>query len=180
MNELQLNIESLEDRLLLSGNVFTQGANLIVEGTSAADTVEVRQIGGNLRVLVNNFDHGQFALPTGSINIDTFAGDDTITFQARIAVDAIVDSGFGNDVIHTGAGNDQITTGSGNDRVFGRAGDDVILGENGNDFLNGQDGNDVLDADIGENTLSGGAGDCLLYTSPSPRDLSTSRMPSSA
>ena len=26
----------------------------------------------------------------------------------------------------------------------------------------------------------GGANDCLLYTSPSPRDLSTSRMPSSA
>ena len=25
-----------------------------------------------------------------------------------------------------------------------------------------------------------GSGDCLLYTSPSPRDLSTSRMPSSA
>ena len=25
-----------------------------------------------------------------------------------------------------------------------------------------------------------GAGGCLLYTSPSPRDLSTSRMPSSA
>ena len=25
-----------------------------------------------------------------------------------------------------------------------------------------------------------GYGDCLLYTSPSPRDLSTSRMPSSA
>ena len=27
---------------------------------------------------------------------------------------------------------------------------------------------------------SGTRGDCLLYTSPSPRDLSTSRMPSSA
>ena len=27
---------------------------------------------------------------------------------------------------------------------------------------------------------NGGAKDCLLYTSPSPRDLSTSRMPSSA
>ena len=67
MNEFQLNIENLEERLLLSGNVFTQGANLIVEGTSAADTVEVRQIGGNLRVLVNNFDHGQFALPTGCL-----------------------------------------------------------------------------------------------------------------
>ena len=30
------------------------------------------------------------------------------------------------------------------------------------------------------NTLSNGVTTCLLYTSPSPRDLSTSRMPSSA
>ena len=29
-------------------------------------------------------------------------------------------------------------------------------------------------------TISGEEFDCLLYTSPSPRDLSTSRMPSSA
>ena len=68
MNELQLNIENLEERLLLSGNVFTQGSNLVVQGTSAADTVEVRQIGSNLRVLVNNFDHGQFAVPVGSVS----------------------------------------------------------------------------------------------------------------
>ena len=37
--------------------------------------------------------------------------------------------------------------------IFGYAGNDTLYGENGN---------------------------CLLYTSPSPRDLSTSRMPSSA
>ena len=30
------------------------------------------------------------------------------------------------------------------------------------------------------NIMVKGGGDCLLYTSPSPRDLSTSRMPSSA
>ena len=30
------------------------------------------------------------------------------------------------------------------------------------------------------NVIAGFAGSCLLYTSPSPRDLSTSRMPSSA
>ena len=29
-------------------------------------------------------------------------------------------------------------------------------------------------------SISSGLGTCLLYTSPSPRDLSTSRMPSSA
>ena len=32
----------------------------------------------------------------------------------------------------------------------------------------------------GRITLLAGVGTCLLYTSPSPRDLSTSRMPSSA
>ena len=40
------------------------------------------------------------------------------------------------------------------------------------DFLLSED--DDADSDSEE------AGDCLLYTSPSPRDLSTSRMPSSA
>ena len=32
----------------------------------------------------------------------------------------------------------------------------------------------------GTKVIEGEFGDCLLYTSPSPRDLSTSRMPSSA
>ena len=40
----------------------------------------------------------------------------------------------------------------------------------------------TLDSSIGENdsNLERVDGTCLLYTSPSPRDLSTSRMPSSA
>ena len=40
------------------------------------------------------------------------------------------------------------------------------------------------EADVGErgrgSRLGGGVGDCLLYTSPSPRDATLSRMPSSA
>lgn len=35
MNKLTLALETLEDRLLLSGNVFVDGANLVVEGTTA-------------------------------------------------------------------------------------------------------------------------------------------------
>ena len=53
--------------------------------------------------------------------------------------------------------------------------DDVVINgfEGGNEFrFLGGDGDDRLVA----NTVSA----CLLYTSPSPRDLSTSRMPSSA
>ena len=34
--------------------------------------------------------------------------------------------------------------------------------------------------ETGTNNFEVGFGTCLLYTSPSPRDLSTSRMPSSA
>ena len=62
----------------------------------------------------------------------------------------------------------------------------TIVGTNGNDVLTGTDGPDVILAGDGDDTIEGGRGDdlicsgCLLYTSPSPRDLSTSRMPSSA
>ena len=38
---------------------------------------------------------------------------------------------------------------------------------------------DLADGEF-EVTVTDENGDCLLYTSPSPRDLSTSRMPSSA
>ena len=39
---------------------------------------------------------------------------------------------------------------------------------------------DVMKLQIKVNDETGKIEDCLLYTSPSPRDLSTSRMPSSA
>ena len=42
----------------------------------------------------------------------------------------------------------------------------------------GDDDNDDDDDDDGDDDEDDD--DCLLYTSPSPRDLSTSRMPSSA
>ena len=67
MNNLELALETLEDRILLSGNVISLGANLVVEGTAAGDTINVRQVGSNLRVLINDFDHGQFAMPTNTI-----------------------------------------------------------------------------------------------------------------
>ena len=41
-------------------------------------------------------------------------------------------------------------------------------------------GGDTNASKAGLRDLMGGVDGCLLYTSPSPRDLSTSRMPSSA
>ena len=65
-------------------------------------------------------------------------------------------------------------------------GNKVWLDTNGNGI---QDAGEIGVADVtvtltgaGEDGILGTADDttCLLYTSPSPRDLSTSRMPSSA
>ena len=43
-----------------------------------------------------------------------------------------------------------------------------------------RDGADIEGYNDKLNQIGAELGDCLLYTSPSPRDLSTSRMPSSA
>ena len=57
--------------------------------------------------------------------------------------------------------------------------EDDLLSAVLSETLNGAEGDDTL---IAEDTSDGAVlnGGCLLYTSPSPRDLSTSRMPSSA
>ena len=59
-------------------------------------------------------------------------------------------------------------------------GDDDVGGGH-SDIDNGDDdvGGGHSDNDNGDDDVGGGHS-CLLYTSPSPRDLSTSRMPSSA
>ena len=67
MNSLSLILENLESRVLLSGSVLVDGASLVVDGTAGDDLVEVRQNGSELRVLVNDFDHGTFQLPAGRI-----------------------------------------------------------------------------------------------------------------
>ena len=56
-----------------------------------------------------------------------------------------------------------------------------IYGSDGfGDTLIGDAASNVLMGLGGDDTIFGEAGDCLLYTSPSPRDRQKSRMPSSA
>ena len=71
------------------------------------------------------------------------------------------------------------------DELTGQSGDDDIDGLGGNDTLDGDDGDDEIQGGEGDDDIKGGSGNdtlygCLLYTSPSPRDNRTSRMPSSA
>ena len=97
----------------------------------------------------------------GGHGVDTLNGD---------GQDNTLMGGAGNDELNGGAGNDELNGGAGNDELNGDADNDHLMGGAGDVNLNGGEGND---------TLVGGEG-CLLYTSPSPRDRTRSRMPSSA
>ena len=93
-------------------------------------------------------------------NAPSIGGDDDITV------------GDGDDIVLGGFGQDAIDVDRETGELIGDdTGDDVVIGDNGMATFFTDGGNEVL---VRIETT------CLLYTSPSPRDLSTSRMPSSA
>ena len=96
---------------------------------------------------------------------------------------------FGDDVIDGGAGNDFISGGAGIDTLTGGAGADLFEIF---DYSNNAFADTITDFETGDvirlfqgfdgtnSILPTFIGTCLLYTSPSPRDRTRSRMPSSA
>ena len=140
------------------GEVYALGSDLVVNGTDDINLIEVRGSTGELRILVDGFDHGLFARPSGQLIVNALEGDDEIRLQPTVSVDSMLNGDAGNDFIRGGVGVDTIYGGAGNDRLFGRDGDDLIFGEAGNDRLLGMEGNDTLEGGSGANTLTGGAG----------------------
>ena len=166
----------------------------------------VRQAGANLEVAVAN--QGSFSFDFASVSSLRFvgrAGDDVFTNETNI--NTIASGNDGNDRITTGGGMDRlfgnvgddiltssgganfingfsgddiITGGTGADQVFGFDGNDIISTGDGADRVVAGNGNDTISAGAGNDTVFANSGDCLLYTSPSPRDKRQSRMPSSA
>ena len=101
--------------------------------------------------------------------------------QVPTTGDDVIVGTSGADVVNGLAGADVICGFGGDDVLNGGGGADVIFGGDGADVLGGQGGPDELFGEGGDDRLNGGVGnDCLLYTSPSPRDQRGSRMPSSA
>ena len=116
---------------------------------------------------------------SGQSNVVADATSDTLTFVAgsgiTLTTDASADSvtitnsatganAFGNILV---SGQSTVAADSTNDNLTLVAGSNMTITTNAS--------NDTITF-----ASSGGGGGCLLYTSPSPRDLSTSRMPSSA
>ena len=86
----------------------------------------------------------------------------------------------GPDVLQGTFQHDVIVGLGGNDVIRGASGSDTICGGDGDDELHGESQADTIFGGAGNDIITGADGACLLYTSPSPRDRTRSRMPSSA
>jgi Ca2+-binding RTX toxin-like protein len=98
------------------------------------------------------------ASPIAGFEINTGAGDDTVTLGRTVPVPATIRGGEGNDVLTGGAGADKLIGGPGDDELIGRGGDDLLVGGPGNDTLLGGPGDDILRGGPGANIEVGGPG----------------------
>jgi Ca2+-binding RTX toxin-like protein len=144
------------------------GGNLVVTGTASAETIEVRAaLLGGVSVFVNNslVPLGTFGV-SGKIIVNAGDGNDAITINGDVKINADVFGGAGNDTIVGGGGhdyldggadNDQLTSRNLSDMLLGALGDDTLLGGNGRDLLIGGDGSDSIAGDNAEDILIAGS-----------------------
>ena len=112
-------------------------------------------------------------------------GDTTFAGDVSLGDSDILNFGDGNDlqIYHDGSNSYIDDVGTGN--LYLRSGTLLIqnlAGSKTSAVFNSGAGQELYhnDSKKFETTATGATVTCLLYTSPSPRDLSTSRMPSSA
>jgi Ca2+-binding RTX toxin-like protein len=84
------------------------------------------------------------AAAIAGFEINTGAGNDTVTLGRTVPVPATIRGGEGDDVLTGGAGNDKLIGGAGNDELNGRGGNDMLIGGPGEDKLNGGSGSNTL------------------------------------
>ena len=135
-------------------------------------TIEKPERGDNAgMIVVKGFGQEQPFDGFTRIVVDAGAEVDSITIDASVAKDVLVNAGDGDDIILINAeGNHTLNGDAGNDRLVvggaamastlsGGEGDDVLQGGDANDSLTAAGGNDLLSGGDGDDTLRGGEGD---------------------
>jgi Ca2+-binding RTX toxin-like protein len=84
------------------------------------------------------------AAPIAGFELNTGAGDDTVTLGRTVPVAATIRGGEGDDVLTGGAGPDKLIGGPGDDELIGRGGNDLLIGGSGTDKLVGGPGQNIL------------------------------------
>jgi Ca2+-binding RTX toxin-like protein len=84
------------------------------------------------------------AAPIAGFEVNTGAGDDTVSLGRTVPVPATIRGGEGDDVLTGGAGADKLIGGPGEDELNGRGGNDLLIGGPGADKLIGGPGENIL------------------------------------
>lgn len=142
--------EPLEPRTLMAAQPLsvvelpvTGGLQLRVTGTAGNDKVTVVQSASGLVVSAGTWS-GTYSKAFRSLWIDGGDGNDVISIDPAVSVNAILKGGLGNDTLTGGAGNDRLYGGLGTNVLDGGAGDDTLVSIGGaaNDKLTGGAGRD--------------------------------------
>ena len=130
------------------GSITIHHDMLKVLGTRGSDTISVAidsQDPTKLDVTLNSDHMQQFDLASVKrIWVNAGKGNDAVTVDAAVIVNA---------TLIGGAGNDSLTGGGGNDLLVGGGGDDVLSGGAGNDTLSGGGGSDMITGGTGADTF---------------------------
>ena len=113
------------------------GQVLAVTGTDRNDSISIRQqpsAPGVIECWVNNA-RTVYSQPLQAIVVHGQKGNDTITIDRSLSIDAFLFGGAGNDTLTGGGGDDVLVGGDGNDVLLGGPGADLIFGGLGSDLL---------------------------------------------
>lgn len=121
------------------------GKMLVVEGTNAADTIDI--IPGNrrgeVRAIVNGIASPAFR-PDTRVLVFGYAGNDAITVSPHVRTTAWLVGGYGDDAIRAGGASSLLLGFEGKDTLIGGLGRDVLIGGLGEDQLVGKKRGDQL------------------------------------
>jgi Ca2+-binding RTX toxin-like protein len=166
-------VEQLESRWLLAAVIpqIDSTGVLVVSGNRKNDSIQISSSGAELTVAISKQSFQFNTADVASILIDGGGGNDRITIDDGVILDAVIYGGSGNDRMQGGGGDDTIYGDRGNDRVFAGSGDDVVQGGVGNDQIFGGAGLDQLFGEAGQDGLFGEGDDDQLFGGTGPDRL---------
>jgi len=142
-------LESRDSRVGLVPDPDNEGKEvLVIVGTRRVDNISIYTDGDALEVKFNRDFYNFNAATVSRLAAYGMEGNDTIKVHPKLALNALLDGGFGAD---------RLTSGAGNDILLGRAGNDVLLGGIGLDILIGGVGADRITGGLGDDLLVGGS-----------------------
>ncbi len=138
-----------------------QNDQLAITGTAGDDSISIAVDGSNLIVTRGTETRTFSAAEVGSIRVDGFDGNDTITNGTLLP--STLEGGDGDDTIFGGDGADRIDGGAGSDSLWGGDSNDRLAGDDGHDYLYGNGGNDSIYGGLQPDFIRGNGGRDRLY-----------------